>query len=207
MTQRGFSIAAGRRTCRSRPSAAGFSLIEGLIVIAIISLVAALGVPALLQHLARLRLESTANDIALLMQQTRLRAIRDHATYTVGVNGVKVEGKGLIDDVEIEFLDPRIQLYNNTGAADCWDRYDGSGVPWDGDTVDYSHDGTASATLAICVHDGRDNVLQVVLQYPAGQPKIRKYLPAADAPAGAGFYERTSFNADTTTASIWVWYY
>ncbi len=177
---------------------------EALVVIAIIGIAAAIGVPSLLTQLARLNLESAATDVANLFRQTRLRAIRDNAEYTVGVDSGKVVGEGVIDSVEIEFDDPNVML--GDGAADCLDTY--SAAPdYDGDSVTYSGNGVASGTGAICIHDGKGNILQVVVEFTTAQPKIRKYLPAVASPtSNEGFFEKTGFSAAGSTSNVWVWY-
>ncbi len=193
-------------------AAAGFSIMELLVVVAILGIVSLVGVPALLNQLHRLRLESAANDIANLMRQTRLRAIRDNTEYSVEVVGTSVFGVGVIDTIELELTDPRAELYSGASPADCQDKYDASGESWGGEKITWESTGVATdaggggtaGTGAICVTDGRDNVLQIVLPFSAGQPKIRKYLKAVDAPGGnEGFYERTS---GATSAITWTWY-
>lgn len=184
----------------------GFSVLEALLVLAVIGVIAAVGVPSLLNQLQRLRLESAANDVANLIRQTRLRAIRDRAQYTVGVvGGTKVAGEGVIDSVELDFVDSNAQVYT---GADCQSKYvavDGNSGAWGGFTITYDSDGTATDTGAICVYDGGENILQILLPFEAGQPKIRKFLKTADAPGvgGEGFYERTSA---ATAGATWTWY-
>lgn len=197
-----------------RVGASGFSVMELLVVLAVIGVMAAVGIPSLLSQLEKVRLEATASDVANLIRQTRLRAIRDGVQYSVGVVGNTVTGEGVIATVELELDDPSAQLYPGSGIAVCQDKYDGTASTWGGETLIYDTTGTTidaggggdAGTGAICLYDGGDNILQVVLPFSAGQPKIRKFLKAADAPSGGGgegFYEKTSA---ATTGSTWVWY-
>lgn len=221
---------------RPRRGSAGFSIVEMLIVVGILGVVAIVGVPALLNQLSRLRMESTANDIANLVRQTRLRAIRDNNSYTVGIGGSDVVGMGLQGDIErvvpalpalpywrgngvivLEFNDPDVSLYPALAwTADCQDQYDLSnpGAEWDGDVIVYDGTGVATeagalfsgtpGTGAICIWDGGENVLQVVLQYPSGQPQVRKFLKPGDSPSGQnGFFAKISA---ATSTNVWVWY-
>ena len=70
----------GRRSIRAR---GGFSLIELLVVVAILMVVAAVSVPNIMQAIAQVRLRSAANTVAGMLQQGRMRAIRDNG----GSNG------------------------------------------------------------------------------------------------------------------------
>ena len=195
-----------------RGGSSGFSVLELLVVLGVLGVIAAVGIPSLLSQLNRVRLESAASDVANLMRQTRLRAIRDNKQHSVAVVGNTVVGEGVVTTVELELTDPSAMIYPGGGPADCQDKYDGSGETWGGETIVYESNGTASdaggggtaGTGAICLYDGGDNILQVVLDFSAGQPKIRKFLTAADSPTGAeGFFERTSA---ATSGSIWTWY-
>ena len=194
---------------------AGFSLLEVLVVVLIVGIATAVLAPSTLQQLKKARLGSTASNVANLMNQTRLRAIRDNTIYTVQVaaSGEEVTGManyGPQDDPELLRLIPQrsTMIYNiGDGTATCLNKYDGAGGTFDGDSIVYQGTGLATGTAAICVHDGDGNILQVVVEYPTAQPKIRKFLPATDAPGGnAGFYEKTGFNVDTEESNIWVWY-
>ncbi len=194
-----------------RGGVSGFSVLELLVVLAVIGVVAGVGVPSLLAQLNKVRLEAAAHDVANLMRQTRLRAIRDGTQYSVGVVGNTVVGEGVITTVELELDDPSALIYPGGGSADCQDKYNPVGT-WGGETITYDSTGTTvdagnggtAGTGAICLYDGGENVLQVVVEYSAGQPKIRKYMTAATSPTGAeGFFEKTSA---ATTGSTWRWY-
>lgn len=205
-----------RDLCHRRPSGArfpreksgGFSILELLVVIFVLGITAAIGIPSALSQLGKLRLESTATDVANLMRQTRLRAIRDNTDYTVAISGNEIVGMGAYgnDPIQLEPEDP-VSIYNlGDGAAVCLNKYDGGGV-FDAAGVVYQGTGVATGTGAICIHDGKGNILQIALLFATTQPKIRKYLPAAASPTGSeGFFEKTGFNVATGTGNVWVWY-
>lgn len=186
----------------------GFSILEALVVVFVLGIAAAIGIPGVLGQLNKIRLESSASDVANLVSQTRLRAIRDNADYSVGVSGDKFVGMGAFGtaQLELELKDP-VSIYNpGDGAAVCLSKYDGSGDTYGGDALTFQGTGVATDTGAMCIHDGKGNILQVVVEYTTSQPKIRKYLPAAVAPSGEGFYEKTGFNAAAGTGNVWVWF-
>ncbi len=185
-------------------------MIEMLVALGVLLVIAAVGIPSLLSQLARVRLESAANDVANLMRQTRLRAIRDNQQYTVEVDGNNVTGETVVgsteqSSIELEFTNPPIEIYPGGGIATCGNKYDGTGDTWGDDSIVYDSTGVADATGAICLWDGGENILQVVIVFPAGQPKVRKFLKNGDSPTVAGsegFFEKTS----AVTAATWVWY-
>ena len=193
-----------------RSTSHGFSVLETLVAVAVLGLVVVIGVPSVLKQISKVRLEAAANDVANLVRQTRLRAIRDRETYTVEVVGDEVHGQNLLGSTaaapfEMEFFNPPVELYpNGAGIADCQRKYDGTGTTWDGTSITYDSTGVAAGTAAICVWDGRENILQVVLEFPAGTPIVRKFLKTPDSPTAAdGFFERTSA---ATSDFAWTWY-
>ncbi len=187
----------------------GFSLVEALVVVFVVGLTTLAAAPSFTTQLSKLRLESTATDIANLMRQTRLRAIRDNAEYSVSVSGTEIVGMGAVGNAQVELsLEAPVVVYQpGDGDADCLDKYDGAGGAFDDDSLIFQGNGCATGTGAICVHDGRGNVLQVVLEFTTSQPKIRKYLAAEVSPTTeAGFFEKTSYSAEAGTSNAWVWF-
>lgn len=61
----------------------GYSLIEALAVVAIVMILAAVATPNIMQAVYSVRLRSSAGDLAGLMQQARILAAKNNATYTV----------------------------------------------------------------------------------------------------------------------------
>ena len=59
----------------------GFTMLELMIVIVIILVVAAMAIPSVLTAMYNLRLRSSGSEMAGLLQQARMRAIRDNQTY------------------------------------------------------------------------------------------------------------------------------
>jgi prepilin-type N-terminal cleavage/methylation domain-containing protein len=86
-------IALSRQSCPR-----GFSLIELLIVACVILIVAAFGMPRMLQAINTIRVRGSAESFAVLLQKDRMQAARDNKFYTVIPNG----GVGLVNDVCVD---------------------------------------------------------------------------------------------------------
>lgn len=110
---------SGRRSMRAR---GGFSLIEILVVVTIILVVTAISVPNIMQALAQVRLRTAANTVAGLLQQGRIRAVRDNKYYAVigddGSGGMTADANIACIDVYVnskcttssDNLDPQVRL-------------------------------------------------------------------------------------------------
>jgi type II secretory pathway pseudopilin PulG len=72
-----------RRTSRASRVAGGFSLLELLIVVAIVIIIAATAIPSFLTAYYNTRLKSAISDVSGFMQTARIRAARQNATYTI----------------------------------------------------------------------------------------------------------------------------
>ena len=64
----------------------GFSLIELVVVVAIILIVSAIAVPAVRRTTATYRLDTSSHDVASMLQQARLAAVRTNQPYYVQYN-------------------------------------------------------------------------------------------------------------------------
>jgi prepilin-type N-terminal cleavage/methylation domain-containing protein len=62
----------------------GFTLIELVVVVAIIIVITALSLPSLLNSMATIRLRSAAQNLAGILQQARVRATHDNAVVGLG---------------------------------------------------------------------------------------------------------------------------
>jgi len=72
-----------RRTGRASRVVGGFSLLELLIVVAIVIIIAATAIPTFLTAYYNTRLKSAISDVSGFMQTARIRAARQNATYTI----------------------------------------------------------------------------------------------------------------------------
>ena len=64
-------------------ASSGFTLLELVVVMAIILFVAAVAIPNFIAISYGIRLSSAANNLSTLMQQARIRAARQNAIYTI----------------------------------------------------------------------------------------------------------------------------
>ncbi len=83
LTQRNSYSSRSRLAHRSQLPPTGFTLIEILLVMAILVLVGALAVPAVLQTVSRQTLDKGADRLRVAMGQARVRAIREGEIYAV----------------------------------------------------------------------------------------------------------------------------
>jgi prepilin-type N-terminal cleavage/methylation domain-containing protein len=67
-------------SCRK---AKGFSLLELMVSLAILLVVGSFALPNVLQAIYNIRLRGAAGEVASLMQQARIRAAKDNATYDI----------------------------------------------------------------------------------------------------------------------------
>jgi len=64
----------------------GFSIVELVVVVAIMLIVAAFAVPGILQMVHTARLQGSASDFTGLIQQARIRSVQDDRAYSLFVN-------------------------------------------------------------------------------------------------------------------------
>lgn len=197
-----------------------------LVVVAVLGVLLIVGVPSMIGQLRKTRLQAAANDITNLMNQTRLRAIRDSTTREVRaepdrvtISGLSVVGDDPLARVELEYNSDYLAVFPpgpagdpRNGVANCFAHLDGTVYGGDATSTVIAYDATGEAEVllgddrpgAICLSDGLGNVLQVALDFPTGEPQIRKYLEAADAPGDAGFYLAPSLVPNSGYS--WAWY-
>ncbi|HEY7574616.1 MAG TPA: prepilin-type N-terminal cleavage/methylation domain-containing protein [Thermoanaerobaculia bacterium] len=193
-----------RKPFAHRRGEAGFSLIELLIVIALIALMAVWGVPAFLNTLNRVRVTAAAREIATLMQVARLEAIKRSGqngnlgnevtavTYDEATRTFRVD----VDDQLETAPDPGAWDPDSTiggiyvlpknvtveapggvaeDAVDGWDEVAVVEDQWEGPI--FHSDGSARAAGAFRLFDSRGNYLEVRIDFPAtGKIAIQKWF-------------------------------
>jgi prepilin-type N-terminal cleavage/methylation domain-containing protein len=98
------------KTFDKQPRAQGFSLIELLVVVAIMLVVAAMAIPNVMRGLDDIRLRSGMRDVIGILQQARQQAIKDNTYYTMGLGGAN---NNLI------YIDLNKDLQYNAQAQNC----------------------------------------------------------------------------------------
>jgi prepilin-type N-terminal cleavage/methylation domain-containing protein len=193
-----------RRTGREPRIQAGFSLIELVVVLAVIGLLALWGIPAFLNTLNRTRLVNSAREIATLMQVGRLEAIKKG-----GLNGdlknrvaaVRYDGAGTFQLVVDETPDSPTPLWNPIPKGGAYhlptgvflqaptEAIEGAKAidAWDTDPTDsypgpiFLSDGSAEIAGAFRIADTRGNYLEVRIAFPAtGKVVIQKWFGGGD---------------------------
>ncbi|NJL26422.1 MAG: prepilin-type N-terminal cleavage/methylation domain-containing protein [Thermoanaerobaculia bacterium] len=195
----------GRRYAHDR---AGFSLIELILVVALLGILAAITVNAYIQWLPRMRLRGAAEETAVVMQRARLHAIRTNRPVKVMLHPSSdpATGQWLVavpDGASPDAAVGRVAIPtppNPTARVTVTTNFPSG-------ELTYLGNGTIEAEGWFELADQKTppNRLQVALDSVSGsQPKMRKFLLAEDAPGGtAGFFEQT---LGSTNQNVWIWY-
>jgi len=83
----------------------GFSLMEVVIVLSIVLVVSALATPSIISSVAAVKMTSTAQSFASLLQDARMKAARDNQTYAVSCVQNDNTNPTSIDGCKILFID------------------------------------------------------------------------------------------------------
>src|SRR5712675_2185674 len=99
----------------SRRRSAGFSLLELMMVIAIMLIMAAVSAPPILAAIAHTKLRGASSNLSGLIQSSRMQAIRRNKTVTVHFITVGAVPFAVTKDVDdtstnLGFADPQVQL-------------------------------------------------------------------------------------------------
>jgi Tfp pilus assembly protein FimT len=102
------------RKYMDRRRAAGFSLLELMIVIGIIMVVAAMAMPKLMTTIADVRLRGAINSASGIIQQARMLSIKDNlmqkVSYSNTTGGGFVYVKKTSDTSALNSMDPQVQM-------------------------------------------------------------------------------------------------
>ena len=97
----------------------GFTLLEMMVAIAILVILTSIAIPNFIAWLPKYRLATAADKLFVLLQQARLRAIRDNANVVLNFDGngncTAFVDSGVTGDPN----DPFDQACRNSGVQDC----------------------------------------------------------------------------------------
>lgn len=177
------------RTARQldKPRQSGFTLLEVLVVVAVVGILLMITAPAFLNMINRYKLTGTAREVAALMQAARLESIKMSSTAQVTFDetanafvATLATGRQLSGTVpmpvKVEFRGPGDAAPNGTNAIDGWDDDPAQDGPI------FSPDGSVDRVGAFRFKDSNDNYLEVRVETPAtGRIVLRKYDSGEDA--------------------------
>ncbi|MEO7794599.1 MAG: GspH/FimT family pseudopilin [Thermoanaerobaculia bacterium] len=179
---------SARRPTLKRQS--GFTLIETLVVLAVVGILVLITVPAFLGMLNRYKLTGTSREVVSLLQAARMEAIKFNAPSQVNYdstsntfiafvdldrdNALSASDRILAGNVRIpakvEFWGPGDGAANGVNAIDGWDDAPARLGPI------FSPDGSADRVGAFRFKDTSNNFLEVRIETPAtGRIAMRKY--------------------------------
>jgi len=92
----------------------GFTLVELMVVVAIIVIIAVVAVPNAVNSIRMLKLNGAVGDYANMLQQARLRAVRDNRTYQVHIAATGTLAPPN-DTIQLIYVDAYPQ--NNDGSS------------------------------------------------------------------------------------------
>lgn len=190
------------RGVEARPGSRGFTLIELFVVLAILAVAMALGIPAIQNLIIRSRTEGFARELSTHLQRTRLEAIKANREGVVFLDEAAGELVTFIDadraiDPLTEFRDfapnpgapPRTADYvlhrlapparvrfadpnGNEGEDSILDFTTNAGSPW----LIFRPDGSVIDPGAFRIADERGNFLELRVSPAAtGRVQVRKY--------------------------------
>jgi len=163
-----------------RRSASGFTLVDLVVVMAILGLLAALTAPALQTFLVRAKIETFSRDLASLVRQTRIESIKRSQPGVLLVNALNGRSLAFIDENENAAYDDGETLLArlNMPGGLSYDAPDGelviAGFDTSGDTgwASFTTDGSVEREGAFRFMDGRGNAMELRIA-PAATAKIR----------------------------------
>ena len=157
----------------------GFSLIEVLIVCALIGIISAIAVPNMAKMMRSYRLKSAASELSSVMQLVRMTAISQNANSVLTFNTSNQtysafsdngNGGGTSNDGSQTGTEPTIKTVNIS------DTYFGEitfATPSFGTTITFNSQGICNPNGTVSLQNSIGKVIQVIIS-PSGSIKINK---------------------------------
>ncbi|MBI5467515.1 MAG: prepilin-type N-terminal cleavage/methylation domain-containing protein [Deltaproteobacteria bacterium] len=162
-----------KRINELKRNSGGFQLVELLIVIALISILLAIGVPSIVGQLGHLRLSRSTRDMATELNAARLRAIAQNTNYRVSFT---VPGSYLL-----QRWDKTTSTWVNESTHTTMTVEAGTGIisPGAGFSTVFSPNGTArdgggGVPNSICINNsaGTNDRMKITVEGPTGMIKV-----------------------------------
>jgi len=212
-------------------SSKGFTVMEILVVLAVVGILSSIGFVTLTSMRPRLALKGVVSEMSTMFHKARLDAIRRNQVVigtletTLGADTNLHNPLG-IDDEFVVFKSQTTmgaatelnsyRLFRGFPSIHLWGHTDsvinGAGaITFKDDKLVFNVDGTVVNTGAFRFayrKTGMRNTLEVAVDTKAGIPEVRKFLVAGDRPSGAPaqeFFIETMASSGGSRA-LWVWY-
>jgi len=173
------------RPVRRLRRAAGFTLIEALVVLAILFVLLTLGLPELLRVVHRSKLEGMAQGVSGLMRSARYEAVKQNVNTRVIVDygndrviAATVDGAGdPIQQLGAQPLPDTIDFWAWNEDPRGANAIDGFTTTATGGWVEFRPNGSADTVGAIRLADGRNFLEVAVATQATGRIELRKAEP------------------------------
>jgi len=174
-------------TRRSRRGEGGFTIVELLVVLVVIGLMAAWGLPSMVQLLNRIRLTRAADETVVFMQRARLEAIKRSTTTQVKYNVATTNAPGSFEVTATGVSTPLLGPSPLPKGIELWGPTDASAegahskLNWSTGPT-FNSDGSVDQIGAFRLRDQNGNFLEVSIEFQGtGKPVVRKWFGGGDA--------------------------
>ncbi len=150
----------------------GFSLMELMVTIAIISILSGIAIPNIISWVPKFRLGGAFRDVLDVLQGTRVQAVRDNASYALTFDTGNATYTSFQDD------GGGTPANADNGVLDGGERVlaqvtmpvgiDITATTLPGDLVVFNTQGIASSAGTVTLTDSRGNVRQILLELAGG---------------------------------------
>ncbi len=162
----------------------GFTLVELMVVLGVVSVLAAFSAPAIEEFIARSRIEGFCRTTASLVRRTRLEGIKRGRPTVLRIDTVTGVGTAFVDDNGNSVFDDGERLIGEAtlpgglsfAAPNPLPAVDGFPVAGDEGWVSFNSDGSVAVSGAFRIADPRGNFLEIrIAPTSTAKVKVRKW--------------------------------
>ncbi|MCW5201746.1 GspH/FimT family pseudopilin [Desulfobulbus sp. US2] len=175
-----------QEACR-RKEVYGFSLVELILVIALLGVLSAVVVPSVLKNLPELRLKNAARNLHADLQKARLLAVKENRKVTVrfheagGYYYIDEDEKGTTghkewnpDEMKADLADYGGVIYGQGSAAKNWNNdLISRVVPYQ--DISFKTTGTATPASIYLQYQNENGIIYAVTTTSYGTVKVRRF--------------------------------